>query len=158
MRSLLVALAVLALVPTVADAQKNCTKGKPCGRTCIARDKVCRIGTTQAAPPAAAQAIPSGSSEYRLLNAVGASREVLILPGVPIERAAFLRVARAVCLDAQECRVYFWTDASKAPAAGAVSSPAQFNARVAVYRINQTLGSAGFQCHPFGTEAERCGR
>jgi len=29
-----------------AAAQKNCVKGKPCGNSCISRDKTCRIGTT----------------------------------------------------------------------------------------------------------------
>lgn len=29
---------------TESDAQKRCTKGIPCGNTCISRDKVCRIG------------------------------------------------------------------------------------------------------------------
>jgi len=38
----LVALAGLAL-PAVADAQR-CVKGKPCGDSCIARSKTCRVG------------------------------------------------------------------------------------------------------------------
>ena len=46
--------AVLLLVglswPASLRAQKNCTKGIPCGRTCIAANKVCRIGTTSPAP------------------------------------------------------------------------------------------------------------
>ena len=28
-----------------ANAQKNCTKGIPCGNTCISASKVCRVGT-----------------------------------------------------------------------------------------------------------------
>ena len=32
-------------------AQKNCKKGIPCGNTCIAANKVCRVGTPT--PPAA---------------------------------------------------------------------------------------------------------
>lgn len=49
MRALLALVLVLAL-PSTLDAQKNCTKGIPCGNTCIARDKVCRVGTPAPAP------------------------------------------------------------------------------------------------------------
>ena len=46
--------AVLLLVglswPVSLHAQKNCKKGIPCGNTCIAANKVCRIGTTSPAP------------------------------------------------------------------------------------------------------------
>ena len=49
-RLLLAVAALIAFAPTV-DAQKRCVKGKPCGNTCIARDKTCRIGT----PPAASR-------------------------------------------------------------------------------------------------------
>lgn len=51
----------LALAPSELDAQKRCTKGKPCGNSCIAQDKVCRIGaptTTTSPPPAARQVQP----------------------------------------------------------------------------------------------------
>jgi hypothetical protein len=33
-----------------AAGQKNCRKGIPCGNTCIAANKVCRIGTPSAPP------------------------------------------------------------------------------------------------------------
>lgn len=52
---LLLSLLVCATTPLVA--QKNCKKGKPCGNTCIARDKVCHKDTpgspapTNAPPP-----------------------------------------------------------------------------------------------------------
>jgi hypothetical protein len=37
-------LILAALIPLAsADAQKNCRKGKPCGNTCIAVNKTCRI-------------------------------------------------------------------------------------------------------------------
>lgn len=38
-----------------AAAQRNCTRGKPCGNTCIAQDRTCRVGTpssTPTSPPA----------------------------------------------------------------------------------------------------------
>ena len=47
--------AVLALLLFVSPlaAQKNCTKGIPCGNTCIAANKTCRVGTrSTTAPPA----------------------------------------------------------------------------------------------------------
>lgn len=51
---LTVLLVFLAALPTALEAQKNCTKGIPCGNTCIAANKTCRVGTTSArpAPPA----------------------------------------------------------------------------------------------------------
>lgn len=48
----LLALASLAL-PSSAQAQKRCTKGIPCGNSCIAANKVCRIGSSAPAPRAA---------------------------------------------------------------------------------------------------------
>lgn len=46
------------------EAQKNCTKGKACGNTCIAKNKTCRVGTSTARRPAPAPrgavAVPEG--------------------------------------------------------------------------------------------------
>ena len=44
--------ALLAVLPSFADAQRRCVKGRPCGNTCIAVDRTCRIGTPQTAPAA----------------------------------------------------------------------------------------------------------
>jgi hypothetical protein len=33
-------------VVTVADAAPNCLKGKPCGESCIAKDKECHVGAS----------------------------------------------------------------------------------------------------------------
>ena len=38
------------LVVSNAEGQKNCRKGIPCGNTCIAANKVCRIGTPSSPP------------------------------------------------------------------------------------------------------------
>ena len=48
---LVIAFAVLLAVPL--HAQPNCKKGKPCGNSCIAQNKTCRIGTSTPAPAAA---------------------------------------------------------------------------------------------------------
>jgi hypothetical protein len=38
----------LVLTPLVqAEAQKKCSKGIPCGNTCISADKICRIGASR---------------------------------------------------------------------------------------------------------------
>ena len=43
MKALVLMLAVAgAMWAAVADASANCKKGKPCGNSCIALDKVCR--------------------------------------------------------------------------------------------------------------------
>jgi len=55
MRSLIIVLAALAMAST-ATAAPNCTKGVPCGNSCIAKDKVCHVGkgASHTAPSAAA--------------------------------------------------------------------------------------------------------
>ena len=47
---------LLLLTPALASAQKNCTKGIPCGNTCIAANKTCRIGSAAPASAPAARA------------------------------------------------------------------------------------------------------
>ena len=56
----LLVLASLALASS-AQAQKRCTKGIPCGNSCIAANKVCRIGSSApAARPSTQEAsVPS---------------------------------------------------------------------------------------------------
>lgn len=65
---LILATALLLAVPT--DAQKNCTKGKPCGNSCISRDKVCRIGSGTATSGSSQRERPATSST----RAVAASK------------------------------------------------------------------------------------
>ena len=60
-RYLIVAVGAL-LLAAPAKAQKNCTKGKPCGNTCIARDKVCRVGSGSASSETRERARPATSS------------------------------------------------------------------------------------------------
>lgn len=49
MRTAIVAALVgIALVAAPADAQRRCSKGIPCGNSCIAANKVCRVGTSPA--------------------------------------------------------------------------------------------------------------
>lgn len=50
----------LVTVPNSADGQKNCKKGKPCGNSCISKDKVCRVGTSSAPSQSSAQAAQGG--------------------------------------------------------------------------------------------------
>ncbi len=38
------------LAVSKAEGQKNCRKGIPCGNTCIAANKVCRVGSPSARP------------------------------------------------------------------------------------------------------------
>ena len=47
-RLLTLAIAALIAFPAAADAQKRCVKGKPCGNTCIAANKTCRVATAPA--------------------------------------------------------------------------------------------------------------
>lgn len=54
-------LLVLTGWPGMAEAQRNCRKGKPCGNSCISRDKVCRIGASSREPAAAAIEPPAST-------------------------------------------------------------------------------------------------
>lgn len=56
---LLVMLLTLGSLAVPAEAQKNCVKGKPCGNTCIARDKVCHVGAGSAAARPLVTAAPA---------------------------------------------------------------------------------------------------
>jgi hypothetical protein len=44
--------AMLFLLVGVAEAQRNCVKGKPCGGTCIAMNRTCRVGQLPPEPKA----------------------------------------------------------------------------------------------------------
>ena len=51
-RTLFTLLGLSLLAVSSAEGQKNCRKGIPCGNTCIAVNKVCRIGSFSARPTA----------------------------------------------------------------------------------------------------------
>ncbi len=52
----------LALLGSPIAAQKNCTKGTPCGKTCISASKVCRVGSPNGGGSSAAAPANSGPS------------------------------------------------------------------------------------------------
>ena len=49
-RALFTFLGLSLLAVSNAEGQKNCRKGIPCGNTCIAANKVCRVGSPSARP------------------------------------------------------------------------------------------------------------
>lgn len=68
MRRFLIVLASLLLLSpfgaTDLEAQKNCSKGKPCGNTCIAKNKNCRVGTGTARPATRTTPAPAVRSAH----------------------------------------------------------------------------------------------
>jgi hypothetical protein len=56
---LIITLAAIAMFPAVASAQKNCKKGTPCGRSCIAAGKTCRIASPAPAKTPTTTATPT---------------------------------------------------------------------------------------------------
>jgi hypothetical protein len=60
MGRLWIALLLWVGLTATADAQKNCTKGIPCGKTCISASKVCCVGTSA---PQATSAAPAKSTK-----------------------------------------------------------------------------------------------
>ncbi len=61
--AIVAALAGIALLAAPADAQRRCTKGIPCGNSCIAANKVCRIGTSPAPREQPAPREPATSTQ-----------------------------------------------------------------------------------------------
>lgn len=66
MRSAVVAVALITVAAVASEAQPNCRKGKPCGNTCIAQNRTCRVG-----PPSPASTTPRAapSQANRLVSA-----------------------------------------------------------------------------------------
>lgn len=66
--TLIAGLVLLAWLPL--EAQRNCTKGIPCGNTCIAANKVCRTATPPPAPsPPSAPLRSTAPAAGRLFSA-----------------------------------------------------------------------------------------
>ena len=49
-RTMILVICLTLLGTTSLEAQRNCVKGKPCGNSCIAASKTCRIGTPSSTP------------------------------------------------------------------------------------------------------------
>ena len=49
-RTMILVICLMLLGTTSLEAQRNCVKGKPCGNSCIAASKTCRIGTPSSTP------------------------------------------------------------------------------------------------------------
>lgn len=75
MKGVVAALLTIALFASRADAQRNCKKGIPCGNSCIAANKVCRIGTSPAPrdpqPTAQPQTLIGGSMAAAAKDSAG---------------------------------------------------------------------------------------
>jgi hypothetical protein len=63
----------LLLVASPVVAQKNCTKGIPCGKTCISATKTCRVGSSATERPRDEKGrfIRSNSARARFLRLSG---------------------------------------------------------------------------------------
>ena len=72
--AVLLVLALLTWLPSDAAAQKNCVKGKPCGNTCISRDKTCRVGSGPAPSSASTPAATSAPDAPARARFVASSR------------------------------------------------------------------------------------
>ena len=94
--ALLAALALSSASARHAEAQR-CSKGKPCGNTCIARDKICRVGQGTAVwAPGAEPGTPAPETRADAPSAEPGAR------AAPGSRAS-CRVARVVDGDTFYC-------------------------------------------------------
>jgi hypothetical protein len=103
-------------------AQRRCTKGIPCGNTCIAANKTCRVGSTtppRTATPQATAPQPRGDSVVRLLYGTSQSNADSIKSGTAndtlfvgsrVDGVFFLRTCLAAQDLAPENRRYFKTE------------------------------------------------
>ena len=66
--ALVTVLGLSLLVVSNAEGQKHCRKGIPCGNTCIAANKVCRIGTPST--PATTPPLPTAAPARTAPNTV----------------------------------------------------------------------------------------
>lgn len=101
-------LLLLVVMASPVEAQRRCTKGIPCGNSCIAATKTCRIGTTPApkpetaTPPTAAPIVP--------LPAAGTTSKDTLFVGSRVDQVFFLRSCVAAQDLAPENRRYFRTE------------------------------------------------
>jgi len=61
-RSVFLIALMAMLIPGILEGQKNCKKGKPCGNSCIAQDKVCHVGTPTSEPSTLSD--PASTSDW----------------------------------------------------------------------------------------------
>jgi hypothetical protein len=65
----------LSALSAEAGAQKRCTKGIPCGGTCISADKVCRVGSPSSTPSSKPGSRPSAPATRPSTPAVSTASE-----------------------------------------------------------------------------------
>lgn len=94
----LTAVAALLFVAAPADAQRQCTRGKPCGNTCIAMDKVCRVGQGSATwgqtPTAQPRTAATDPWQRRLEDSIAAAPAPLGSGGNPCQDPVYLAMRR----------------------------------------------------------------
>jgi hypothetical protein len=81
-----IALVALLIVSGSAEAQKNCTKGIPCGNTCIGTDKVCHVG---AGTGSSASTQPR-DEKGRFVRSSSARARFMRLTGYPSGRSGYV--------------------------------------------------------------------
>lgn len=103
LRIMAVAVFALALaLPAKAEAQV-CTKGKPCGNSCIAVSKTCRVGAGTATKAGSPPATPPTATKAAVSGAAAVST---VGPLTPTMRAVYPFMSHA------KGNIYFKTDTS----------------------------------------------
>lgn len=149
-----VAIVVLALVlPSALLAQPRCTRGKPCGNTCIAATKTCHVGTRPATPPrpAPAPAAPRTESSplvvsdfFRHIRTGGTTHYVIIPYSQQINRGAFDDAVLRICRAAphRDCAIYFFGLDRDVPTSFPLTPP---HDRLALARYTQSGRTGAFE-------------
>ena len=76
LRALLLLLAIA--LPQSLRAQRNCKKGIPCGNSCIAANRVCRVGALAPAEPPVPQPAPPTAAKLLTANESTAAVKVWV--------------------------------------------------------------------------------
>lgn len=97
------AVVLCALVGGEAHAQKRCTKGIPCGGTCISASKTCRVGSPSPSPAPSTRP-PSGPARVlEMPDTAGRSAPATSRAGVQIFQpggiVVMLNVGKAAAMD-----------------------------------------------------------
>lgn len=95
----LLVLVAIALSASTLEAQRRCVKGKPCGNSCIARNKTCRVGAPKPADPS--------PSKSRTDSTPSSSRPVISAVPMPKDSTAVINPDSALFVGDATRKVFY---------------------------------------------------
>jgi hypothetical protein len=99
--SILLVLALSFGVTSISDAAPTCTKGKPCGESCIAKDKECHVGA--AADTMATKSTPAPTKTMTTAKEPAATKEPTTMAKAPTTAAGETKQCKSGKLCGDTC-------------------------------------------------------